>query len=173
MNATRSKRIRRENFPVDDEELARVGKLATEAFQKSSFLDSEMAEIRSWLLPIHHGVALDLLRCNIERVRKRGRIGAVNNGHSAKRGARRAIRMSPAPDWYNDEYLQSDHWKAFRPTVLEFWGWRCSVCYSNIRELLEVHHRTYERRGRERLTDCIVLCRQCHELFSTCGRKPG
>ena len=25
-----------------------------------------------------------------------------------------------------------------------------------------VHHRTYERRGNEELTDCIALCRDCH-----------
>jgi 5-methylcytosine-specific restriction endonuclease McrA len=32
---------------------------------------------------------------------------------------------------------------------------------------LDVHHRTYERRGAEKAEDVIVLCRRCHELFHT------
>jgi hypothetical protein len=32
-------------------------------------------------------------------------------------------------------------------------------------ELLEVHHRTYERLGRELTTDLTVPCNACHELY--------
>jgi hypothetical protein len=40
-------------------------------------------------------------------------------------------------------------------------------------EDLQVHHRTYERRGAELADDLVVVCRQCHEIHHRhCGR-PG
>ena len=38
---------------------------------------------------------------------------------------------------------------------------RCQLC--NTGGSLQVHHRTYQRRGYERLDDLTVLCRKCHE----------
>jgi hypothetical protein len=61
-------------------------------------------------------------------------------------------------------YLLSKHWQQWRLEVLAFWEHRCALCYS--RENVEVHHRTYERLGNERLTDCIVLCARCHKLHT-------
>jgi hypothetical protein len=60
-------------------------------------------------------------------------------------------------------YRQTDWWQAKRREALEVAGNRCQVC--NAAESLDVHHRTYERRGAELPGDLIVLCRQCHELF--------
>jgi hypothetical protein len=57
-------------------------------------------------------------------------------------------------------YLRSEHWKSVRAAALERAGHRCQLCNSPDR--LEVHHRTYERRGRERPTDVTVLCDECH-----------
>lgn len=59
------------------------------------------------------------------------------------------------------EYLRTAWWKKMRKWVLIFWKGRCAICNSN--DMVEVHHRTYERRGQELITDCIVLCRMCHE----------
>lgn len=59
------------------------------------------------------------------------------------------------------EYLQSPAWKFKRECVLAFWDHSCALCSSP--ERVEVHHRTYERLGRELLTDLIVLCEKCHE----------
>jgi hypothetical protein len=57
-------------------------------------------------------------------------------------------------------YLRSPHWTAVRREALNRAGNRCQIC--NRAELLQVHHRTYERVGAERPADVIVLCDVCH-----------
>ena len=61
------------------------------------------------------------------------------------------------------EYLQSEHWQSIRKAALKAADNRCQLCYSDLR--LEVHHRTYERRGCELLSDLTVLCHRCHAQF--------
>jgi replicative DNA helicase len=61
------------------------------------------------------------------------------------------------------EYLLSDHWKCVRDQALERAWHRCQVC--NSPDVLDVHHRTYERIGREQPEDLTVLCDRCHSLF--------
>lgn len=61
------------------------------------------------------------------------------------------------------EYLKTPHWQAMRLKALSLADNRCQVC--NGKERLEVHHRTYERRGNENLTDLTVLCHKCHSTF--------
>lgn len=94
--------------------------------------------------------------------RKQGILDPVNGG----RGPSKASDHK-TPQWYVD-YLKSDHWKDCSNSFKRYWDNRCSVCYglNNI----EVHHRTYDRIGSERITDCIVLCKKCHKLFSKNGR---
>ncbi len=61
-------------------------------------------------------------------------------------------------------YLQTFEWKEKREHALDSAGNRCRLCnYGG--EGLEVHHRTYENRGDERILDLIVLCRECHAKF--------
>ena len=67
-----------------------------------------------------------------------------------------------------DLYLRSPHWKRVRNAALERAHHRCQVCNATGR--LEVHHRTYDRRGQELLEDVTVLCRNCHETFHRNGR---
>lgn len=62
-----------------------------------------------------------------------------------------------------DEYLASEHWKLVSDEAKERDGHRCRICNSD--GTLHVHHRTYERRGRERPEDVITLCAECHRLF--------
>lgn len=57
-------------------------------------------------------------------------------------------------------YLRTDHWQRVRREALKHFANRCALCNSS--KLLEVHHRTYERRGAERPADVIVLCDDCH-----------
>ncbi len=61
------------------------------------------------------------------------------------------------------EYLQTPEWAKKRQQILERDGGRCRICDSS--ESLNVHHRTYERRGNEDLNDLTTLCRRCHEHF--------
>lgn len=63
---------------------------------------------------------------------------------------------------YHD-YLLSTIWARTRQLAFEFYGRRCCLC--NSEDDLNVHHRTYERLGRERLADLVVLCRECHATF--------
>lgn len=64
---------------------------------------------------------------------------------------------------YREVYLKSDHWRAVRKRALERACGRCQVC--NAASKLDVHHRTYERLGKEEDGDLTVLCRDCHDLF--------
>lgn len=67
------------------------------------------------------------------------------------------------------EYLRSPEWDRRRKRKLAAAGYRCQLCNAgNTR--LDVHHRTYERRGSERDADLIVLCADCHGLFH--GKLP-
>jgi len=66
------------------------------------------------------------------------------------------------------EYLKTPEWDARRLGKILAAGHKCQVC--NSPKNLEVHHRTYERRGAERWGDLTVLCAECHDLFSTHGR---
>lgn len=62
-----------------------------------------------------------------------------------------------------DEYLKTPEWIAKRDEVLDRDDHRCRVC--NSEENLNVHHRTYVRRGNEDLNDLTTLCQPCHEYF--------
>lgn len=69
---------------------------------------------------------------------------------------------SAAEDGY-DAYLKSQHWQHMRELAREHYGNSCCLC--GAMDDLDVHHRTYERKGRERLSDLILLCRGCHQRF--------
>lgn len=69
----------------------------------------------------------------------------------------------PYPD-----YLKTLEWDSRRLGKILAAGKRCQIC--NSPGPLEVHHRTYERRGAERWMDLTVLCDLCHGLFSEHGR---
>lgn len=61
------------------------------------------------------------------------------------------------------EYLKSEHWQNLRRRMLKRASFRCQLC--NTQGRLNVHHRTYERRGCEEYSDLIVLCENCHGKF--------
>jgi hypothetical protein len=69
------------------------------------------------------------------------------------------------------EYLQSHWWQGVRHYALLRADYRCQICNSSDR--LEVHHRTYERRGGEDYRDVIALCHNCHERFHKRGPHNG
>lgn len=59
------------------------------------------------------------------------------------------------------DYLNTEHWKHFREQVFIFYNRECQVCKSKAG--LNVHHKTYENRGRETFNDIILLCNECHK----------
>lgn len=60
-------------------------------------------------------------------------------------------------------YLASVEWAQRAEAAKDKADGLCVVCLSA--EKLEVHHRTYERVGRERDEDLAVLCGRCHGKF--------
>jgi 5-methylcytosine-specific restriction endonuclease McrA len=65
--------------------------------------------------------------------------------------------------FFEDEYIKhltSPEWKRFRQRALRYYSNKCMLCGSILN--LTLHHNTYERMGKERLTDVVVLCKSCH-----------
>lgn len=59
-------------------------------------------------------------------------------------------------------YLRSNRWRKKRQKVLERDGHMCQNCGCDVSQFADVHHKTYKRLYRERLSDLITLCRSCH-----------
>ena len=68
----------------------------------------------------------------------------------------RALRTMPY-----GEYLKTPYWASVRTAIVELHGGSCALC--NAEQRLQVHHRTYERRGREWWCDLVAVCDECHE----------
>lgn len=66
------------------------------------------------------------------------------------------------------DYLGTDEWSERRKKVIRRAEFKCQVCAAGGR--LHVHHRTYIRRGVERIEDMIALCAECHEIFHRNGK---
>lgn len=68
-----------------------------------------------------------------------------------------------------ERYLRSSHWRNLKRR------YRASKypqkCKCGATERLELHHRTYERLGCERLSDLHPLCPSCHELIHQIERE--
>jgi len=68
-------------------------------------------------------------------------------------------------------YLRSPQWREKREAVLKRCGNKCEDCQEERRfnefvrpaRAVEVHHLTYERIGRERLSDLIGVCGRHHD----------
>ena len=70
------------------------------------------------------------------------------------------------------EYLQTPEWQARRKQHLKSVGYRCQICNSS-GVIIDIHHRTYERRGQEHYKDLIALCRDCHSTFHKSRKLAG
>lgn len=59
------------------------------------------------------------------------------------------------------EYLDSEQWQRVRSQRVSMDSCKCVRCGSG--KNLQVHHKTYERRGFEHLDDLETLCERCHK----------
>ena len=116
-----------------------------------SWNTSVIERVRFYLGKDFQSAPIDDIRRMCINIRKRNSVAT-----SAKR---RKERNHLPPDYL--EYITSAKWKAFRIDVIQFWGGRCAICYKE--RASDVHHRTYERFKNEKFTDCILLCRPCHD----------
>jgi hypothetical protein len=73
------------------------------------------------------------------------------------------LRRLPYP-----EYLRSDWWAWKRKQAIKRAGGRCELCRNTAR-WLEVHHTTYANLGRERNSDLVTLCHNCHDHIKANG----
>ncbi|MBY0595143.1 hypothetical protein [Bacillus bingmayongensis] len=65
---------------------------------------------------------------------------------------------------YNN-YLQTEHWKLLRIRVAEEHNYTCLRCYGIFRAGFHIHHNTYKRLGKEKLTDLGFYCNRCHAVI--------
>jgi 5-methylcytosine-specific restriction endonuclease McrA len=59
------------------------------------------------------------------------------------------------------QYLRSEGWMLRRQVALDRARGFCEDC--GARGSLDVHHRTYKRKGNERPEDLVAVCRRCHK----------
>jgi hypothetical protein len=74
-----------------------------------------------------------------------------------------ADRLAELQEMPYNQYLRTTEWGQTRAAALLRAGHACSMDVNHT-EGLEVHHRTYERRGAELPADLVVLCHACHQL---------
>lgn len=60
------------------------------------------------------------------------------------------------------KYLNSNHWRTFKDKTYSKYD-KCFYCGK--RTILNIHHLTYKRRGREEDRDVIVLCKLHHFMY--------
>lgn len=74
---------------------------------------------------------------------------------------RKAIKPQLKAEY--EAYLRTPEWRAVRGLVFERCGGVCEICEESPAE--EAHHLTYERIGREELSDLMGVCKPCHTLI--------
>jgi hypothetical protein len=83
-------------------------------------------------------------------------------------GAERLAELRAMP---YQQYLRTPEWRQTKAAALLRAGNACSLDVTHT-EGLEVHHRTYERRGAELVADLAVLCHSCHQLYHQQNGRP-
>jgi 5-methylcytosine-specific restriction endonuclease McrA len=71
-------------------------------------------------------------------------------------------------------YINSTDWRdsAARRAELEAANFSCRICNESKAGIqLQVHHRTYERLGHERVGDLTALCANCHRAVTDMLRR--
>jgi hypothetical protein len=92
------------------------------------------------------------------------RSSAASHKAYAREREERAARLNELKSMPYAEYLRTPEWQETRKAALRRARYACQVCNGSGVQL-DVHHRTYERRGEEYARDVVVLCHPCHETF--------
>jgi hypothetical protein len=83
--------------------------------------------------------------------------------------------MTPEMQREYTNYINSARWRNIRTLMIKQAGGKCASCGAagTPSKPLEVHHKTYERLGRESMSDLDVLCRPCHEIADAKRAQDG
>lgn len=68
--------------------------------------------------------------------------------------------------------MRSAAWKQFRGRALAYYGKKCYAC-GTYRGVIQLHHLTYVRFTRERISDVRPLCVPCHREVTALHWKMG
>ena len=61
------------------------------------------------------------------------------------------------------DYIKSKQWFRLRKAYISTYGNICQICESN--DGVHLHHMTYKRLTKEKDTDLLFLCEECHYLI--------
>lgn len=139
----------------------------------------QWTEIETFRTPAQHRRKIQGLGNNpqpiVKRVKppkskkKRARLDKAGNGTSSLSARMQALGYRLYVD-----YLASPHWLDVRQrwkAANLFKGWVCHCYGCDSREGLSLHHRTYERVGREELSDLVLVCVDCHKRIHQLERR--
>ena len=59
------------------------------------------------------------------------------------------------------DYIQSEAWRQKKAAIVEQRGYKCESCDAS--DYVELHHKNYDRLGRELDSDLQLLCSDCHK----------
>ena len=107
-------------------------------------------------------------------VRASGRVASRAPSAAVPMGGFPGLLGAQAPVYHTSmdkesyrRYLRSPHWLAFKARYRASVRYQCVICatvrHPSRGRRLELHHLTYDRLGRERMTDCVYLCGPHHE----------
>ncbi len=156
---------------VPRELMIEVGSKYTKITQKcaDSWDDSTLRQARAELPLQFHAVPTDWLKIEWQNLRKNlsnaGDYRMNVGGHGPAKGSRTNRPRKSPPKWYK-EYCLSERWQKMRTHWFNWWKCRCAICNEHQDDTtMDLHHRTYERIGKEEFQDLIPLCRRCHDLY--------
>ena len=64
------------------------------------------------------------------------------------------------------EYLTTSHWRNMRSRIAKERGMVCEVCKKDVSSGFEMHHKSYARVEKKKVSDLQVLCHHCHDKIT-------
>lgn len=70
-----------------------------------------------------------------------------------------------------EEYLKSSEWQTKRRRKAKEQNHICEICHKKVLKGFHIHHKTYIRFKKERLSDLMFLCEDCHTKLHSAENK--
>jgi 5-methylcytosine-specific restriction endonuclease McrA len=164
---------------------ARRGAVREHALRHGGFTERELAAAApeaaggKYATLVEHNLAWALTQLKRDGLVENPRRGVWRLAGAALEPVEPLVGSRAAPDRLVElntmayrEYLRTPEWRQVRAAALLRAGNACALDTTHTEDL-EVHHRTYERRGAELPTDVIVLCRECHRVHHAAFGRPA